>query len=121
MEINPPYRILYFNPWMCLHEMHAVRSFPWPRYPGTSLGPSSNYFIASFPSLFAVPRRTSLIEEPGHKLHPSLPPPYNALHCSLDSSHANEARPCFFLPKLGTVFFGCKLPVLCGNVNLRYY
>lgn len=36
-------REIYFNP---LHEMHAVRTLPWPRYPGTSPGPSSNYFMA---------------------------------------------------------------------------
>lgn len=83
-----------------------MRTSPWPRYPGTSPGPSSNYFIASPPTLHAVTERTSLIEEPGHKLHTLLS---HLLHCSLDSSRAMADRPCFIPAQIEKYCFNSQV------------
>lgn len=61
---------------MLLHEMHVVRSSPWPHDISRDVSGALFKLFYSFSPLFppCLAARRGLIEEPGYKLYPSLPP-----------------------------------------------
>lgn len=78
-KIKPSSRIsVYFNPWDVVAWDACGAKFAMATISRDVSGALFKLFYSLSPFPPCLARRTSLIEEPGHKLHPSLPPPYAA-------------------------------------------